>query len=144
MRNINSTTTTVDGKLVNPTSVLCASHSLSAFRGFPPSYSAQCRDSFLSVLVVSICPCCKDRVMKQRQRLGDYYILLILVDHLFCVITAENLLTLSQKEKESLPSCDDPPKHVRQLGFFCYICDNMTQQAFRLKILHNEWQIWKL
>ena len=75
--------------------------------------------------------------MKQRQRLGDYYILLILVDHLFCVITAENLLTLSQKEKESLPSCDDPPKHVRQ-SFFCYICDNKTQQAFRLKILYNE------
>ena len=76
--------------------------------------------------------------MKQRQRLGDYYILLILVDHLFCVITAENLLTLSQKEKESLPPlCDDPPKHVRQ-SFFCYICDNKTQQAFRLKILHNE------
>ena len=124
MRNINgTTTTTVDGKLVNPTSVLCDSHSLSAFRGFPPacclvSYSAQCRDSFLSVLVVSICPCCKDRVMKQKQRLGDYYILLILVDHLFCVITAETLLTLSQKEKESLPPCDDPPKHVRQSVFF--------------------------
>ena len=60
-------------------------------------------------------PSVKDRVMKQRQkRLGDYYILLISVGHLFCVITAETLLTLSQKEKESLPPCDDPPKHVRQ------------------------------
>ena len=57
--------------------------------------------------------------MKQRQkRLGDYYILLISVGHLFCVITAETLLTLSQKEKESLPPCDDPPKHVRQSFFF--------------------------
>ena len=57
--------------------------------------------------------------MKQRQkRLGDYYILLISVGHLFCVITAETLLTLSQKEKESLPPFDDPPKHVRQSVFF--------------------------
>ena len=81
--------------------------------------------------------------MKQRQkRLGDYYILLISVGHLFCVITAETLLTLSQKEKESLPPCDDPPKHVRQSLFFCaffgYDCDDKTKQAFRLNILHNE------
>ena len=47
-----------------------------------------------------------NRVMKQRQkRLGDYYILLISVGHLFCVITAETLLTLSQKEKDAfMPS----------------------------------------
>ena len=79
--------------------------------------------------------------MKQRQkRLGDYYILLISVGHLFCVITAETLLTLSQKEKESLPPCDDPPKHVRQSFFFLlrYVCDNKTRQAFRLNILYNE------
>ena len=77
--------------------------------------------------------------MKQRQkRLGDYYILLISVGHLFCVITAETLLTLSQKEKESqLPPCDDPPKHVRHF-FFDYVCDNKTKKAFRLNILHNE------
>ena len=61
--------------------------------------------------------------MKQRQkRLGDYYILLISVGHLFCVITAETLLTLSQKEKESLPPCDDPPKHVRQSVFYVRGC----------------------
>ena len=55
---------------------------------------------------------------RQRQRLArDYYILLISVGHLFCVITAETLLTLSQKEKESLPPCDDPPKHVRPYFF---------------------------
>jgi hypothetical protein len=79
--------------------------------------------------------------MKQRQkRLGDYYILLISVGHLFCVITAETLLTLSQKEKESLPPCDDPPKHVREsfFVFVCYVCDNKTKQAFRLNNLYNE------
>ena len=65
--------------------------------------------------------------MKQRQRLGDYYILLILVDHLFCVITAETLLTLSQKEKESLPPCDDPPKHVRQLFFVIFVITRLNK-----------------
>ena len=63
---------------------------------------------------------------RQRQkRQGDYYILLsillISVGQLFCVITAETLLTLSQKEKESLPPCDDPPKHVRQLFFVMFV-----------------------
>ena len=65
--------------------------------------------------------------MKQRQRLGDYYILLISVGHLFCVITAETLLTLSQKEKESLPPCDDPPKHVRQSFSFMFVITRLNK-----------------
>ena len=73
--------------------------------------------------------------MKQRQkRLGDYYILLISVGHLFCVITAETLLTLSQKEKESLPPCDDPPKHVRQSVFYVRGCLMIIWTGLNIKI----------
>ena len=48
----------------------------------------------------------------------DYYILLVSLGHLFCVITAETLLTFSQTEqKDSLPPCaNKAPKGVRILS----------------------------